>query len=301
MLILLRAAAEEVVTPANLWRQWPLVQVPTLLIVVTAIVYGRGVRRLWKSAGRGHGITVARVVSFYAGMVTLLLALASPLDALADTLFSAHMLQHVLLIAVAAPLVVLGVPAVPLLWGFSRDVRVAIGRNWTRSRLGAVIHPLLTPVPAWLLHTVALWVWHLPGPYAAALSNEWIHAAEHTCFFVTALMVWWVAFSPAAEHRGETLGPLAVLLGTFIQSGALGALLTFASTPWYYGQSVGAGVWHLTALEDQQLAGLIMWIPASFIYIGAILAVMLRWFRDEPGTLPTSGIAVARGYADDRS
>src|SRR6185437_2213912 len=113
---------------------------------------------------------------------------------------------------------------------------------------------------AWALHTVALWGWHLPGPYDAALASAPVHALEHSCFYLTALLMWWVALRPLRGHGGIA-GSLFVLVATMAQSGALGAILTFSGTPWYYTQSAGAALWHLTALEDQQLAGLIMWIP----------------------------------------
>jgi cytochrome c oxidase assembly factor CtaG/cytochrome c2 len=183
------------------------------------------------------------------------------------------MLQHVLLIAVAAPLTILGAPLLPFLWSLPRSVRVGAGRTWNAAGMRSGGRALARPVPAWALHTAAIWAWHLPGPYTAALGSAPIHAMEHICFYVTALLVWWVAFRPLRGHGG-TAGALFVLVGTFAQSSALGAILTLSGTPWYGTQSVGAAAWHLTALEDQQVAGLIMWIPAGLAYLAGILAVM---------------------------
>lgn len=273
------------VTPATLWHRWSVEPAPLALVVASGVLYARGIRTLWRGAGRGHVVSPMGVAAFYLGLLTLLVALCSPLDALADTLFSAHMLQHVLLIAVAPPLLVLGIPTLPLLWSLPRDWRVGVGRAWNASRLGPVFGLLLLPVPAVLLHAVALWVWHVPGLYATALADPAVHALEHGCFFATALLVWWVVLKPIGRRKNDTAWALFVLLGTFVQSGALGAILTFSDTPWYYAQSVGAGAWHLSALEDQQLAGLIMWIPAGFVYVIAMLAVMSRWLR-APGEAP---------------
>jgi cytochrome c oxidase assembly factor CtaG len=280
--MLLHPAGGGPVTPAAFWHHWGGDPGALLSIVLLAALYGIGVRRLWKEAGRGHGVSRAEVWVFSAGIVALLLALCSPLDAIADTLFSGHMLQHVLLIAVAAPLAVLGAPLLPLLWSLPRRARVVAGRTWNASGMRRAGATLARPVPALVLHTVALWAWHLPAPYAAALASAPVHALEHLCFYSTALLMWWVAFRPL-RGRGSIAGSVFVLTGTFVQSGALGAILTLSGTPWYYAQSVGAGAWGLTALEDQQLAGLIMWIPTGFIYLVGTLAVMRR-VLDEPAS-----------------
>lgn len=272
------------VTPADLWRRWRVEPVALVLIVITATAYGVGLRRLWHNARSRRVITTRRATEFYAGILTLLVALCSPLDALADSLFSAHMVQHVLLIAVAAPLLVAGIPGVPLVWALPDASRRAFGPAWNRSGLGRLGHSLTRPFTAWALHTLALWLWHVPGPYGAALAHPAIHALEHACFLVTAIFVWQAALRPLGHQRRDTARGLLVLGGTLAQSSALGAWLTLSSTPWYYAQSVGAGAWHMTALADQQLAGIIMWIPASFIYVGAMLLILSEWLREPRAT-----------------
>jgi putative membrane protein len=274
-LMLLHVVESSVITRADLWRHWGGDAGALVSILALAVLYGVGVRRLWRNAGRYHVVSRAEVVAFYAGILTLLVALCSPLDALADTLFSAHMLQHVLLITVAAPLAILGAPLVPMLWSLPRGMRVGAGRAWNAAGLRTAGAALALPLPAWALHTLALWAWHTPGAYSAALANDAIHACEHASFYLTALLVWWVALRPLRGHGGVA-GAVCVLVGTLAQSGALGAILTFSGTPWYYGQSAGAAAWGLTALQDQQLAGLIMWIPAGFVYLAGVLAVMRR-------------------------
>lgn len=289
MTLLLHLLDGAPVTRATLWQRWRVEPAVLVLVVVSGALYAAGIRRLWRRAGEGRVVSGAGVAAFYAGLVALLAALCSPLDALADTLFSAHMVQHVILVAVAPPLLVLGIPTLPLLWGLPHDARVAVGRAWNSSRLGVVGHALARPVAALVLHTLALWLWHLPGAYADALANPAVHALEHACFFTTALLVWWVAIRPLGRRSSDTAWALVVLIGTFVSSGALGAILTFSDTPWYYAQSVGAGAWGLSALEDQQMAGLIMWIPAGFAYIIGILAIVARALQD-PTALPAAPV-----------
>jgi putative membrane protein len=296
-MMLLHVAAGGPVTPAEFWHHWGGDPGALLSIALIAVMYGAGVHRLWRTSGRDHVVSRAEVATFYCGILTLLIALCSPLDAIADTLFSGHMLQHVLLIAVAAPLMVLGAPLLPLLWSLPRATRVGVGRTWNAIGMRSAGARLARPLPAWGLHTVALWGWHLPGPYSAALASAPIHALEHICFYLTALLMWWVALRPLRGHGGYA-GAVFVLAGTFAQSGVLGAILTFSGTPWYYAQSAGAGAWHLTALEDQQLAGLIMWIPAGFFYLIGILAVVLRVFDTPVGPIPAAADLTA---ADDQA
>lgn len=285
--LMLHVASGELVAPAEIWRHWGGDAGALPSILVFAALYAAGVRRVWARSGTGHGVSRAEVAWFYAGIIVLLIALCSPLDAVADTLFSAHMLQHVLLIAVAAPLAILGAPLIPFIWCLPHDARVRAGRVWNAAGLRRCAALLVLPFPAWLLHTIALWCWHLPGPYDAALASAPIHALEHFCFYSTALLVWWVALKPLRGHGGIAAA-LFVLVGTMAQSGVLGAVLTFSATPWYHMQSAGAALWNLTPLEDQQLAGLIMWIPAGLTYLIALLAVLRRVF-DVPGVTKVAG------------
>jgi putative membrane protein len=293
--LIVHAVTDDPVTRSTLLHQWGGDPGALISILGLAVLYGIGVHRLWLARGRYHVVSRAEVIAFYAGIVTLLVALCSPIDALADTLFSAHMIQHVLLITVAAPLAVLGALLLPLLWSLPRSARVAAGRSWNALGMRRGGAMLVRPVPAWTLHTIALWGWHLPGPYSAALASAPVHALEHISFYVTALLVWWTALAPLRTRYSATSATsgigasLFVLIGTLIQSSALGAILTFSGTPWYGAQSAGAVAWNLTPLEDQQVAGLIMWIPASFFYLAGILAVMHRILQT-PSASP--GVAV---------
>ena len=269
-----------VVGPDDLWSQWGGNAGEILLLLVPALWYAAGVRALWRQAGRGHGIAAWRVAAFGAGLLVLAGALLSPLDALADALFSAHMVQHLLLILVAAPLLVAGAPVLAFLWSLPIGARRAVGRWWTaRLLVRQAVHAVTSPGSAFALHLVALWFWHLPVPYQAALASPGMHALEHLSFLGTAGLFWWAVAPPMGRRRASEGAALLLIAGTLMQSGALGAVLMLARAPWYPAHAAGARAWSTTLLDDQQLAGLVMWVPASFVYMAAAAWVFLGWMR----------------------
>ena len=170
---------------------------------------------------------------------------------------------------VAAPLLVLGLSPAILAWCVPRSWRFVLTRSHSFTGLQALWKLLSHPLVAWTLHVLALWVWHTPGLYQAALVNENLHALEHISFLGSGLLYWW---SLLYTTRGEQLGVRLLSLFTMgLQSGLLGALLTFSPQTWYTGQSAAAASWGLTPLSDQQLAGVLMWMPAGLIYLAAAL------------------------------
>jgi putative membrane protein len=264
--------------PHDLLSAWSPEPGLLLGLGLLAWLYARGLRRLWRSRP-GRGIRRWEARAFLAGWLTLVVALLSPLHPLGRVLFSAHMVQHELLIALGAPLLVLGRPLVPLLWAVPIGWRRAAGA-WTRSapvRLGG--RTLTRPFVAWLLHAVAIWVWHLPALYEEALASDGVHALEHTCFLGTALLFWW-AMVHGRQGRIGYGASVFYLFATALHSGALGALLTFAPRPWYPAYGGVTAQWGLSPLEDQQLAGLIMWIPGGVSYLVAGLLLLAGWLRE---------------------
>ncbi len=247
--------------PSN---EWLAAGIPLLL---AAGLYMCGLVR----SGRRSWETMA----FSAGMLTLGIALLSPLDRWGAELFSAHMVQHEVLMLIAAPLLVLGRPLPIFLWAFPPRLRAILGRV---SRLGwmhRVWSALTRPLSAWLLHAVALWVWHAPPLFDAALGHRGIHDLQHFTFLATALLFWAaLVHTRAREAQGAAI---IYLFTTTVHSSVLGALITFGSHPWYQSYLHTAPQWGLSALEDQQLGGLIMWVPASFVYVGVALVLMARW------------------------
>jgi putative membrane protein len=253
--------------PHDLWTSWSWEPLVLLGIALSGWLYARGVWALWHRAGVGRGVPLWQAAAFMAGLLTVFVALISPMDGLSASLFSAHMAQHLLLILVAAPLLVLGNPLLPFLWALPRPWRRSVGGWWRSRRLRAAWHLLTDPVVAWAVAAAALWVWHIPRLYDAALGSEGVHALEHGVFLGTALLYWWTV---ARSGRRGSLGYGAGLLSVFamaVQSGALGALMTFASRPWYPAYAARTAAWGLTPLEDQQLGGLIMWVPAGAVYL----------------------------------
>ncbi|HEY0777279.1 MAG TPA: cytochrome c oxidase assembly protein [Gemmatirosa sp.] len=270
---------------------------PLAATLALAAVYALGVRRLWARAGRGRGVRVSQVRAFAVAIVVLLVALVSPFDAVADALFSAHMAQHLALILVAAPLLALGNAPLALAWAPPRTARRTLARWWnasttTRRALRGTTHAVATPAAAWLLHAVALIAWHVPALYAAALREPAVHALEHVSFLGTAWLFWWRVAQPSGRRAlGEAAGILYVMSMGLLGS-AMGALLTFSSTAWYPVHADGARAWHTTLVADQQLAGLVMWVPAGLVYVGAALALAARWMLTDERR---SAVAAERG------
>jgi putative membrane protein len=217
------------------------------LIALAALCYAAGVHRLWRRAGWGRGVSRLHASTFSVGIALLALAVLSPLHAAAEGLLWAHMIQHELLMVVAAPLLVLGRP----LQAFAHVLPLRLPRL------------LSDPLVAWTAHAAAIWLWHLPSSFDAALGSEAWHFLQHASFLASALLFWWTIAARA------DLAALVSLFSTMVYTGALGALLAFARAPWYAG----------FGLDDQQLAGLIMWVPAGLAYPAAALFIASRWLR----------------------
>lgn len=258
-------------TPGFLWKAWefdPGVVAPLLL---SAVLYAMGSRR--------HlGVTRLQRWCFWCGWVSLALALVSPLHPLGEMLFSAHMVQHEILMLIAAPLLVLSRPLVTFLWALPFEWRRTLGR-WSKTDPIRGSWLLLTaPFAAWLIHGLAIWLWHLPVLFQATLSSDLAHTAQHLSFFLSALLFWWALFY-AHGRRAYGTGVLAIFT-TAIHTGILGALLTFSPRPWYPAYANTTQPWGLSPLQDQQIGGLIMWVPASLVYLGAGLALFATWMKE---------------------
>jgi cytochrome c oxidase assembly factor CtaG/cytochrome c2 len=275
----LYAHSGQPLAPHDLWSAWTFEPFVILSLLLAALFYGVGVRNLWTASTTGAGLRRREVASFAAGWVTLAIALVSPLHALGGALFSAHMAQHELLISIAAPLLVLGKPLVAFVWAIRPETRRAVGKVSKEPRVSAVWSAVARPGVAFALHVVALWAWHLPGPYQATSFSTSLHALQHTSFVVTALLFWWTVLM---ARGGEVNRGAAVfyLFATALSTGALGALLAFANGLWYPAYAATTGAWGLSPLEDQQLGGLIMWIPGSLPYLIAGLYIFARWLTE---------------------
>ena len=208
----------------------------------------------------------------------LALALISPLHALGEVLFSAHMVQHEILMLAAAPLLVLSRPLVPMLRGMPMQWRRALGAWAKRPAVRGVWVGITRPFTAWWLHAVALWIWHAPQLFQATLTSDWMHSFQHISFLGSALLFWWSMFY--AESRSTYGAGVLYIFTTGVHTSILGALLTFARSAWYPAYALTTAAWQLSPLEDQQVGGLIMWVPAGVVYLGAGLALFAVWLRE---------------------
>jgi putative membrane protein len=240
--------------------------------------YAVGLRRLWRSAGVGRGVQQRHAWSFAASILTLIAALLSPVDPLSDELSWMHMVQHMLLMMVAAPLFVLGAPATVMLWALPLRHRRRVG-GWLRMLDGLKIRGYLLwqPLLLWTLFAATLWVWHLPWMYEAALRNDSFHDVQHLAFFGVSCLFWRVLLDPLSRLRLNPALGVLYLFTSSLQATVLGIFMAIAPTVWYpwYGERTEA--WGLSAIEDQQLAGFIMWMPACLIYAVAAAAIFGLW------------------------
>jgi putative membrane protein len=189
------------------------------------------------------------------------------------------MTQHELLMLGAAPLLVLGRPLIAFMWALPLVWSRRIG-NWARINwFQKTWYALTIPLVAWIVHAVALWMWHIPVLFEAVLHSEWIHTLQHLSFLLSALLFWWALIHGRRGWMGYGAAVLYVFT-TSIHSGLLGALLTFSRSVWYPSYVGLTTSWGLTPLEDQQLGGLIMWIPAGVLYAIAGLALFAGWLRE---------------------
>jgi cytochrome c oxidase assembly factor CtaG len=186
------------------------------------------------------------------------------------------MIEHEVLMTLAAPLIAVSRPGGAILWGLPASWRRAVGGATQAGAFVALWQPLTHPAIATAVHGVALWAWHAPLLYNAALRNDVVHWLQHVSFLATALLFWWALLRGPERERGYGNAVFYLFL-TAALSGFLGVLIALARREIYPLQTATAGDWGLTVLQDQQLAGLIMWVPAGIIYAAAGLILAGLW------------------------
>jgi cytochrome c oxidase assembly factor CtaG len=282
----------------DLARAWAFEPVVVAALALSGLLYAVGVRRLWRESA-GRGVRRWEAWAYAGGWFALFVALVSPLHPWGRVLFSAHMTQHEVLMLVAAPLIVLGRPVVAFLWalpvGWARAAGNVAKAGWWQKFWRALTNPLA----AWAVHAVALWVWHAPALFQATLRSEWVHTAQHLSFLISALLFWWALVHGRRGWMGYGAATLYVFT-TSVHSGLLGVLITLARTVWYPAYDGLTASWGLTPLEDQQLGGLIMWVPAGVVYVAAGLALFAGWVRESDATLERRARRAARADAGRR-
>jgi cytochrome c oxidase assembly factor CtaG len=242
-------------------------------LAVTGAIYTRGWRALHRRSPRRFPRW--RLAAFLTGLGSVALAIASPLDAAAERTLAAHMVQHLVLLVVAPPLLLAGAPLVPVVRGLPRPVVHAVVRPLLRSPLPRL---LTDPRVGWLAAALALWVWHVPSAFELALRSTAWHAVEHACFLAAGLLFWWPVVQPwPSRARMPRWALLPYLLLADLQNTALAAVLTFAARPLYpiYAARLG----ERAALDDQVLAGVLMWVPMSLAYLVPAAVVTVGLLR----------------------
>ena len=248
--------------------------VVALVIAGSVLLYARGVRRLRVTAGSGRIIRRWQVFAFAGGVGALLVALASPLEQAADVNLVWHMTQHVVLLTVAAPLLAAAAPITAMLYALPPRARHRVQPAWRRllrsqSDRGWIVWTAL----AFAVANVTVAIWHVPALYNAAVRSDALHALEHVTFVATAMLFWWMLLGAGRRsHRG--FGVIGVFVAT-LPATALGVLMTLADTPWYPVYGHGAD-----ALQQQQLAGAVMWGFGGVAMVAAAAALFASWLAD---------------------
>ncbi len=273
-------------------------QAPFFFVVAAGLLYALGGRR----PGPGHRAVAERrwrSAAFYGGLLAIVIAVDTPLDPLADQLFSAHMVQHLLLLVVAPPLIVLSAPWLrlwqPLPLGFRRTVAKSVARGTWASPLRALARLLARPWPAWVLFCGVMVAWHVPALYDATLRHESIHDLEHATFVAAGLTFWLQVIESPPVRTRLALGLRTVYLtSAMLVSWVLAIVIALASSPFY---APYANLAHrpggLSALADQQIAGGVMWVPGSVPFTIAIILAFYRWL--DPANDP-SALARRNGH-----
>jgi len=261
------AGADE---PSMAWTFDPWIVLP---LAVAGAAYAGGAVRLWHRAGFGR-VRLWHGMAYAAGWLSLVAALVSPLHWLGERLFTAHMIEHEIVMAVAAPLLVLARPLGPMLWALPLAARRRIGRLVRQPWLQTVWRSLSSGRNATLLHGMAIWAWHAPALFDAAVTDVAMHRLQHLSFFLTGVLFWW-----SVIRRSDPGAAAWHLFVTMLHTSALGALMALAPRVLYGEQTLHSAEWGLSPLADQQLAGVVMWVPAGTVYAGAALALTALWIH----------------------
>jgi cytochrome c oxidase assembly factor CtaG len=253
------------------WSWEPAIVVPLVLLILLYLcgAFRRGAFAVlrWRHAG------------FLSGWISLAVALTSPIHELGEQLFSAHMLQHEIMILIAAPLISAAHPGATLLWAIAPRQRVRVAGWVHRIEHSSPVSVLSAPLAAWLLEAAALWLWHLPVLYQATLRSDWVHAAQHLSFMLSAVLFWSALYGVGRSALGYGAATFYTF-GTAAHCSALGALLTFSNVIWYPAYRSTTTAWGLTPLEDQQLGGVIMWVPSGVVFTVVAVWLFARWIQE---------------------
>jgi putative membrane protein len=267
------------IAPDSWLRSWSWEPGIVLPLALIALLYAVGCTRARRRNELRPSIKIWQLASFWAGWTVLVLSLDSPLHKLGEVLFSAHMTQHELLMVVAAPLLVFSKPIVAILFALPEQWRIRLGRISKSSSFQVIWMSITGPLAVWVIHGATIWLWHIPILYEATLDNEFIHALQHISFLGTALLFWWTLVHGRYGRLGYGVAFIYVFT-TALHTSLLGALMTFTQKVWYPIYQGRTAPWNLTPLEDQQLGGLIMWIPSGVVFVIVGLGMLAAWMGE---------------------
>ena len=257
-------------------RSWSIPPAATFAIVLSAVVYLRG-WWLLRRAGAPF-LPPWRAITFLAGFFSLWVALASPMDVFNGSVLTAHMLQHMVLMMIAPPLILLGAPLIPMVRGlpiFAAREFAGPFVNWSLAQ--KVGNMLTNPVCALLLMGVAMFAWHTPALYELALRSSMWHQVEHACFFLMSLIFWWPVVQPwPSKTQWPRWAMVPYLLIADLQNTALSAILCFSDRVLYPSYSTTPRLFGFSALEDQVAAGAIMWVMGSLAYVVPAIVIAIQ-------------------------
>ncbi|MDA0270223.1 MAG: cytochrome c oxidase assembly protein [Chloroflexi bacterium] len=272
--------SHDVISEGPWWLAWNFDPIVVIPVALAAFYYARGLHR-WDERSRLHSRW--RVTSYYTGLVVLLLSVQSPLDRLGEHHFSMHMVQHNVVMMLVPPLILLGAPTTPMLRGLPRWVRKRIVTPTLRSSVGRGAWRVLTfPIVALGMFTLLQWLWHLmPGWYDAALNNNALHLFQHFSFFAISMIFWWNIIDPKPLRSRIPLGfRILYFYGAMIPKHILAAMITFSPEPLYETYTRVHLFLPWDALQDQEIAGLLMWVPFGEAINLTVAAILFRvWWR----------------------
>ena len=264
--------------PHDIWSAWTLDPFVLIPLALFALVYGRGVLRVLGRKSGSRPALLRQTTLFAIGCAFLLSALVWPLDAMGESLFTAHMAQHMVLMVAAAPLLVMAEPLPFLLLGLPDRARRALVAGWAgTSILPGTWRVLSGPIAATLIQLTVLYLWHAPGMFRAALEVDVVHWAMHASFLFSALLFWWSLLAATRVGGANTAIAVGCILITFKFSGLLGFVFAITSQPIYEGVYTETAAWGLSASGDQQLAGVVMLLSGMPVYLGAALVIFGFW------------------------
>lgn len=265
------------------WESWLLVG-----LVIMAWLYSRGVRILWWRSGVGQGVTVGQALAFNGGLTVLFIAFISPLHALSADLFIAHTVQHLLLILLAAPLLLLGKAPVALGWAIPKEIQ-RWWHYWWRKQgdLYLIGRFFLQPRVSWSAYLATLWLWQAPYVYKVALHDELVHLVQHGVLLAASMLFWRLLLLPQSD---ETVSPalrFCFVATIALASILLGALITLTPPLWYPIYLPTAQRWGLTPVADQQLTGIVLLVSMGLVYLSLTIGYWRTWQQQNRSAMTT--------------